>query len=216
LRASELNNDLQGFTHNSWTAATSGTGASTSQILQGKVSIAPTSAVGHALLYNGIYAISRGSSQNSPAVWGKRYELSFRLINSGTSPFDANSVGRVLFGKTNSSTTPGLAVRGFGIQLTIGGTLQVLAHDGTTLTTYNTSHTVVHAQAIDINLVLSAAGNVECFVNGSSVGSTSGGPTSGTNSTGNAIYLEAENLTSLTDARIAIIITNPRVLIQTS
>jgi hypothetical protein len=197
--------DFWDFQTNTFTAATSGAGAGTSQIFQAKKVDAPTSVAGHGILYNGIYIVSRDSAANSSASWGKRYSLSFRCVHIGSS-IDSASVARVLFGKGSAVTTPGLSTRGFGIEYSPGNALKVLAHNGTSLTTYSTSHTVgTTIASIDITLTLAANGTVECFVNGSSVGSTTGGPTSGTTTAGNAIHIEAENTTTLTNTRIQFI-----------
>jgi hypothetical protein len=210
LSASFQNCDYFEFQGNAWTASTSGVGASTVQILNGKGANAPTSAVGHAILYSGTYLINRGSSSNAPATWGKNYALSFRFTNGGGT-IDSNSVGRILFGKGSATTTTGLAVRGFGVEFTVGGLLKILAHDGTTLTTTNTTHTVTSIVSQDVTLRLNSSGTVECFVNGTSVGTSTGGPTSGTNSVGNAVHVESENIDVLTNSRLALIVQNLRL-----
>ncbi|MFN9111142.1 MAG: hypothetical protein ACK5XN_13855, partial [Bacteroidota bacterium] len=210
LSASYQDCDHFDFQGNAWTQSVSGTGASTVQIFNGKVANAPTSAVGYAILYSGTYLINRGAASNSPATWGKNYALSFRFTNaSGT--IDTNSVGRILFGKGSATTTPGLAVRGFGVEFSVGGLLKILAHDGTNLTTTNTTHTVTSVVSQDVTLRLNSSGTVECFVNGTSVGTSTGGPTSGTNSVGNAVHIEAENTTTLTNTRLALIVQNLRL-----
>lgn len=210
LSASYQDCDHFDFQGNAWTQSVSGTGASTAQIFNGKVANAPTSAVGYGILYSPTYIINRGAASNSPATWGKNYALSFRFTNaSGT--IDTNSVGRILFGKGSATTTPGLAVRGFGVEFSVGGLLKILAHDGTNLTTTNTTHTVTSVVSQDVTLRLNSSGTVECFVNGTSVGTSTGGPTSGTNSVGNAVHIEAENTTTLTNTRLALIVQNLRL-----
>lgn len=210
LMAVYADRDKYDFNANAFTAATSGTGASTTSAFNGKLVAAPTSATGNAILYSGNYIINRGGALNSGATWAKSYILSFRMCNlSGT--IDSNSVGRVIFGKGNAVTTTNLSTRGFGIEFTVGGTLKILAHNGTSLTTYSTSHTVSNAVAIDIRLALNSSGTVECFVDGTSVGSTTGGPTSGSTSAGNAVHIEAENTATLTNTRLQFVVQNLRL-----
>lgn len=211
LEDSLSDQDFWDFQTTAPVASTSGTGAATAQTGNTRKVDAPTSAAGNAILRSGLLLPARGVSNNASALWGKRYSLTFRCVHIGSS-IDANSVGRVLYGKGSATTTAGLAVRGFGIEYSSGNALKILAHNGTTLTTYSTSHTVSTSnQAIDVKVTLAADGTVECFVNGSSVGSTSGGPSSGSNANGNALHIEAENTTTITGTAIQFVVAGMRL-----
>jgi hypothetical protein len=77
--------------------------------------------------------------------------------------------------------------------------MQIMAHDGTSLTNYTTTFTPALSQSFDLLLVSDGAGTVEAFVNGSSVGSTTGGPTTADSTTGrNYVNVRVENTSSFT------------------
>lgn len=111
-------------------------------------------------------------------------DFSKRAVLSGKaqvrSASDAgNYAQRVQYGKTQTSTPIGnLNAKGFGIRSTgAGNALALLVHNGTTLTAVNSSFTPSASQAFDFQIHSDGAGNVTLYVNGSSVATSSAGPT---------------------------------------
>jgi hypothetical protein len=119
----------------------------------------------------------RGLAVASNINWGKRIELSARIIRSASS-ISANSTYYYTLGDVEA-TLNDPAVRAIGIRVVGTSAMEILAHDGTSLTTFTTSFTPALGQAFDLMLVSNASGTVEAFVNDSSVGSTTGGPQAG-------------------------------------
>jgi len=71
-----------------------------------------------------------------------------------------------------------LAVRGFGIRCNGAGNAIVLqVHNGTTLTNVTSTFTPTAAIPFDVEIYSDGAGNVTLYVNGSSVATTTAGPT---------------------------------------
>jgi hypothetical protein len=115
---------------------------------------------------------------NSTVNFDKRAILSGKA--TVTSASDAgNYAQRVQFGKTQTSTLIGnLAAKGFGIRSTgAGNALALLVHNGTTLTAVTSSFTPSASAAFDFQIHSDGAGNVTLYVNGSSVATSSAGPT---------------------------------------
>jgi hypothetical protein len=92
----------------------------------------------------------------------------------------ARNVVRSAAGMGTVSTAPGtLADKGFGWEYNFNtGVMSLIAHNGTTLSsvTVTMSPTVAFGFTHDIAVVSDGAGTVTMFLNGSSVGSTTGGP----------------------------------------
>jgi hypothetical protein len=89
-------------------------------------------------------------------------------------------------GKAEGDGIGDLTRRGFGWKLTGGSGsrfLQLQVHDGTTLTSTTSSFAALSGKAFDWDLLSDGAGNCTLYVNGSSVASSSGGPTGLTNVT---------------------------------
>jgi hypothetical protein len=126
------------------------------------------------------YFITRpliGASASSSIDWSKKVSLAMTIVRSNASPA-AGCVFRAFLGKPVTGIAVGdLSASGIGAKISGSGVLQILAHDGTTLTTFSTSYTPT-GLGFAMELTSDGSGNVNCFVNGSSVGSTTGGPTS--------------------------------------
>ena len=84
------------------------------------------------------------------------------------------------YGKAEADGVGDLTRRGMGWKVT-GGTgsrfLTLQVHNGTTLTSVTSSFAVIGGQAFDWDIISDGAGNVTLYVNGSSVATTSAGPT---------------------------------------
>jgi hypothetical protein len=86
---------------------------------------------------------------------------------------------RITLGKAASGGT--LSTRGIGIDIAAANTYaKILAHNGTTLTTTDSTFLVsdyANISSRNITMVSYGNGTVELFVNGVSFGTSSGGPT---------------------------------------
>ena len=182
-----------------WTAATSGAGALTGTG-DPRIAAAPTSVAGYGLVRALVNSHSRGRAYNSGIDFDKRITVSFRMALRDAST-DANSVLRVTIGKVVGDNAGDLARKGVGVKFIGGGLLVLTVHNGTSLTDTNSTHTMSDANAIDVRIV-SDAGTVTLFVNGSQVASTTSGPT-GLGNTGAQAQIEAENTTTLSGTRIS-------------
>jgi hypothetical protein len=200
-----LNGNLSSSYHRfygaDFSAATSGTGGLNDSFNSGAArrTFGPTSVgAGHVAALHGIPPFS-GQTVNANLNWSRRVVVAARIVRSSISP-SSESIFRVTIGEVQNSNTGDPAVAAIGIKVVGSGAMEILAHDGTSLTTFSTSHTPSVNQAFDLILVSDGAGNVEAFVNGSSVGSTTGGPTTllaGT-ATNRNFYAKVENTSSFT------------------
>jgi hypothetical protein len=89
-------------------------------------------------------------------------------------------------GKAEADGVGDLTRRGFGWKVTGGSGsrfLQLQVHDGTTLTSTTLSFAALSNKAFDWDLLSDGAGNCTLYVNGSSVASSTGGPTGTANVT---------------------------------
>ena len=86
-------------------------------------------------------------------------------------------IARVTFGKAEANGVGDLAVRGIGWKYTTGASqfVQLMVHNGTTLTTVNSSFTPTSV-AFSWDIISEGNGNVTLYINGSSVATTSAGP----------------------------------------
>ena len=117
--------------------------------------------------------------------------FSLRSIHSGRSTTsgvaDANYTCAVYYGKAEADGVGDLTRRGYGWKM-VGGAgsrfLQLQAHNGTTLSSVTSSFAVTSGVAFDWDIESDGAGNVTLYVNGSSVATSTGGPTGSVNITG--------------------------------
>ena len=135
-----------------------------------------------------------GDDANIYVNFAKRIWISGRsLLNF---PNEAVYVARVSFGKAEATGVGDLAARGIGWKYTAGASnfVELMVHNGTTLTTVNSSfHPTTSAFSWDI--VSDGAGNVTLYINGSSVATTSAGPSTRATS-GQCLYQEEAVLTT--------------------
>jgi hypothetical protein len=125
--------------------------------------------------------MQKGSSLSANMSFANGVALQFRLSLLSTTGTDPNSTGVIAIGEGNVTTAVLPSVRSIGVQLNYGSNIKILAHDGTTLTTYTTSTSVasLYIDATDFLLTNDyATGTVTLYINGVSVGSTTGGVTS--------------------------------------
>jgi hypothetical protein len=195
-----------------FSAGSSGTGAAGSGGAGfSKAVNAPTTAIGYGVIYTQGYGIpGLGKGYNFGIDWTRRVIMSARLHKS-TNTTDANSVLRLTLGKSNTVLTPAdLSAQGIGIKIAGNGALNIICHNGTGgMTTSATSFTPTTTQWYDVVLISDGAGNVTCYVNGSQVGTTTGGPTTmATTGTRNMIMFEAENLAIITGSTTQYLVSN--------
>jgi hypothetical protein len=181
-----------------WSTGTSGTGASAgAQNANGRLNAAPTTAVGYAIAGANLVNTSRGLAYGAPVDFSKRVQLGLRVARNVASP-DSASVWRYSIGKSIGVTSAGdLSVRGLMIKVAGSGALQLLVHNGTSLTAVTSSYTPSNSTAYDVVVVSDGAGNVTLYVNGSSVATSTGGPTSSSGGSPQLTF-EVENTAIIT------------------
>jgi hypothetical protein len=173
-----------------WSTSVSGAGAGAyAQNSNARLNVAPTTATGYAIASTVIANNSRGSIYNSGFDFSKRIVMGLRVARNVASP-DTNSVFRFSIGKISGTDASDLSARGLMIKVSGSGALQLLVHNGSGLTSTTSSFTPVNGQAYDVIVTSDGAGNCALFVNGSSVATSTGGPT--TSGTANAGYLMFE------------------------
>jgi hypothetical protein len=178
-----------------WSTATSGTGAvANAQNANVRGCIAPTTATGYGLNYGKLENVARGQAFGYGFDWSKRIVFGLRINRNVASP-DANSVFRFSIGK--ASATPGdLSERGFMIRVAGTSAMQMLVHNGTSLTTTTSSYTPSNSTAYDVVGVSDGSGNATLYVNGSSVATSTGAATAGVASGGYFMF-ECQNTTTI-------------------
>jgi hypothetical protein len=178
-----------------WSSATSGVGASASGSgINGRLLTAPTTATGNALQYGSISNASRGNAYGYGFDFSKRFTFGFRLARNVTSP-DSNSVFRAKFGAINANIGD-ISARGIEVKVSGSGALQLLVHNGTTLTTASSSYTPTNATAFDVVGISDGSGNATLYVNGSSVATSTGAATT-TASGSQYVNCEVENTSTI-------------------
>jgi hypothetical protein len=198
-----------------WSTATSGTGASAGQQNgNGRLNAAPTSAVGYAIAAAPIVNNSRGIAYGNGYDFSKRVVFGARIARNVTTP-DTNSVFRLSIGKSVTTATVGdLSVRGLMVKVAGSGALQLLVHNGTALTTTTSSFTPSNASAYDVVVVSDGAGNATLYVNGSSVATSTGGPTASQGANFTGLHFECENTSTLSNSPQNICISNTFVQVN--
>jgi len=184
-----------------WVASTSGTGAGSVLNQNRRDVTAPTTAIGYGVAYAFLSNATRGSSVTSSFNWAKRIQFGARLNRNVASP-DANTVFRFSIGKS-SQAGGDLAEKGIMIKQTAGGALQLLVHNGTTLTTTTSSFTPSNTQAYDVLIVSDGSGNATLYVNDVSVATSTGAPTTAGAINTHQINLTAENTAIITGTGMA-------------
>jgi hypothetical protein len=191
-----------------FTAGTSGVGAGAAQNFNQRQVTAPTSAVGHAVLFYSFVVRNRGGFYNGRIDWSKRNEFAWLISKGVSSVSSSNTIGRVVIGKPSFSSTPGdPSGNAVGIRMTGGGNLELIVHDGTTLTAVSTSRTVSSTFAAEYKIVSDGAGNVTLFENDTQLATTSAGPT-GSATGGNSLTVEAQNIDTITGTGMQFVLGN--------
>jgi len=198
-----------------WSTATSGTGAFAGQQNgNGRLNTAPTITTGYSVATAPIVSPSRGLGYTGGYDFSKRIIFGARIARNVASP-DANSVWRLSIGKSQVTATIGdLTGRGLMIKVAGSGALQLLVHNGTALTTTTSSFTPSNASAYDVNIVSDGAGNVTLYVNGSSVATSTGGPTTSGGGSLNGLHFECENIAIISASPQNICISNTFVQVN--
>ena len=162
-----------------FTAASSGAGASAQNYFGASICYGPNaSTVG----YGGTYFDAAGywASANAYTTpdWSKVTGFSVMVYRPSIA-FESGNTIRITLGKAASGGT--LTTRGIGLDIAAGNTFaQILAHNGTTLTTTNSTFPVssyANISSRNITMVSYGNGTVELFVDGVSYGTSTGGPT---------------------------------------
>ena len=189
-----------------WSTAVAGTGASAGA---GQMNIrtvqAPTSATGSAVNYGTIQNQVRGQTFGASTDWSKKVVFGGRFVRNTVTP-DSNSIFRFGVGRTGT-TAADITASDKQVQIKVAGTgaVQLLCANGTNLSTTTSTFTPTNLQCYDVVVISDGAGNVTLYVNGSSVATSTGGPTStlaGTNY--NNFYLEAHNTSTLTNSAMVV------------
>jgi hypothetical protein len=191
-----------------WTANTSGTGATASQATGYSKQVgAPTSVAGYASLLLALRSHKSGENQQSGINFSKPIWFGGKAAKPVVGTTDANSICRITLGKSQLATVTFTdpTDRAIGISYA-SGNLDLLVHDGTTLTRVNSTHPVVFGTVFDWLIYSAGDGTVILWVNSGSgysqVASTSAGPsTKSSVSFMCGVQAEAENTATLTGNR---------------
>jgi hypothetical protein len=169
-----------------WGTTSSGTGASVGnaasayqQIVGPNVGVA-----GYAIAYTTQFLGLSAGFSDSVLRFNKPIRLSGSLNNFSSSwPGDANNEMKIFIGNSPSG---GLPPTNYGDPSSpaigwkkIGGAssvFQLMVHNGTTLTTVNSSVTLTNGVSTDWEIRSDGAGNVQLYLNGTLAASTSAGP----------------------------------------
>lgn len=201
-KAAVMTSDWSPVYRSGFTATTSGSGASCTLGWTNTMYQMPSSGVASGHSYARTYGLSQidqltniwGDDANIYVNFAKRIWISGRsLINL---PTQANYLCRVSFGKAEATGVGDLSQRGIGWKYTCGSSqvVQLMVHNGTTLTTVNSSFTP-SSSAFSWDIVSEGNGNVTLYINGSSVATTSSGPSTRATST-QCLYQEEAVLTA--------------------
>jgi hypothetical protein len=187
---------------NGFTATASGTGAAVTLGFIDTFYQLPTTGATTGSSYARTFGLSQvdqlfnlwGDDANVYVNFAKRIWISGRCLL--TFPNEAVYTARVSFGKAEATGVGDLAARGIGWKYSGGSAnyVQLMVHNGTTLTTVNSSFHPTNV-AFDWDIVSAGDGNVTLFINGSQVATTSAGPSTRATS-GQCLYQEEIGLTA--------------------
>jgi hypothetical protein len=141
---------------------------------------------GRARIFGGSQADQSGSMMSKSIQFGINFSkaiwCSGRAMNT-IELTDSNVTAGWYFGKSESDGAGDLSRKSFGWEVTGNSTtryIDLVVHDGTTLTKVTSSYVVVSLTAFDWEVYSDGLGNVSLFVDGSLVATTSAGPTGDT------------------------------------
>jgi hypothetical protein len=129
------------------------------------------------------YSGLNGYNFDNPRIITGRYAVA--LVN------DSNFRAGVVHGKVEADSRGDLSRKGIGWYFTGGAGSRYLilqVHDGSTLTDVTSTHEILANTVFDWAIESDGSGNVTLLVNGSSVATTSLGPTGTSSSTSPSIY----------------------------
>ena len=187
--------------YTTWTASTSGTGASAGTAFIKSIN-APTSAIGFGQSYTAPQNSQRGQIVNYGIDFTKNIVFGGRFCRLQSGTVDSNSIFRCNLGRSVPLTTAGdLANRGVGIRI-VGntGALELQVHNGTSLFNVTSSFTPVYNQAFDVVITSNGAGVATLYVNGTSVATSSNAPTAQQGTNFSVILVECQNTAILTNS----------------
>ena len=191
-----------------WSTSVSGAGASASaQNSNARLNIAPTTATGYAISSAVIANNSRGTIYNSGFDFSKRVAFGLRVARNVASP-DTASVWRFSIGKSSGTDASDISAKGLQVKVAGSGALQLLVHNGTTLTTTTSSYTPANGVSYDIVVTSDGAGNCVLYVNGTSVATSTGGPTTAGLANAGFMMFEVQNTSVITGSPQNICITD--------
>ena len=190
-----------------WSNATSGTGSvAGAKSMNARIVSAPTSATGYGESYGAIVNTSRGGAYNSGIDWSKRVVFGGRFSRNVTSP-DTNSVFRYTLGRFASPIPSDILATDKQVGIKVSGTsaMQLMCANGSALATVTSSFTPSNASAFDVVVTSDGAGNVALYVNGSSVATSTGGPTSTQGAFYNNVTFEAQNTSTISGGAMSVL-----------
>jgi len=214
---------LAGLTTNIWApgyvnlaAGTSGTGSATgasSFTLSGTLTAPNASTAGYATRGFLLHYPSNGgtTSYNFSTASGH----AMRFYSSSLGSTIAGVKARAVFGRTNVliSAASTLAVRGYGWEWDFSTrTMNIIAHNGTTLTTTAVTWNPSGSRTYEVVATSDGAGTISLYVDGTLLGTSTGGPTGLINVGSNFLWWQAEVQNEATaGSQVSVQLTNPKV-----
>jgi hypothetical protein len=178
-------------------SATSGSGSGTDAGHFGMYVISGSTSGGYGVRRFTVAASGPNSTVGSSygvINYNKPIRLTGKLQSGGPNNVThANATVRYIFGKSGSAVAGDLAGRGFGIKFAQGSALVLTVHDGTNLTDVTSSYTPSANEFFMVEVHSDGAGNVTAYVNGSSVATSSAGPTGNSAQYAGPVHFEIEN-----------------------
>jgi len=219
---SPANSRFAGISTNIWspgvtglTAATSGTGAnsgSTVTSLSGALIAPNASTAGYAT--RGFNLLFPSNSVNSGYNYGTESGHSVKVYSTAWASTVAGVKMRAVFGRMSAGLpVPGtLASRGYGWEWDYSTkVISIIAHNGTSLTTTAQTWTPASNRNYDIAVYSNGAGTISLYIDGSLIGTGTGGPTT-TSTTGQVWWqMEIENLVTA-GSQQTIFYNNPKLI----
>jgi hypothetical protein len=134
--------------------------------------------------------------------FSKPFEIRGRLTSGANPQTNSNSVFRFYLGGTSTVTLGDPTFKCVGIKFAGGGFVQLMVHNGTTLTTVNTNFTNTLGNNTWFDFILKSDGSGNCsltinYNGGTSTVTTALGPT-GQQNFGNFLYAIVENIGATT------------------
>ena len=189
--------------------STSGTGSGAIASAGGMSVTSPTTAIGYGVGSAFGAFLTRGVNRgNGSFNWSKPFHASFKFAR-GSAPADTNCVTRVVFGKSVTAAGDPTA-RSVGIRQIASNVIELIVHNGTTLTSVSTSFVPSVPIVTDMRIISDGTGNVSLYINDVLSASTSSGPNSSSAGSFSAAYItvEAENLAVISTTNTSVSVYN--------